>query len=111
MPSPPQIQPKVEEPAEQHIFELALFLLTAARGCVGEPPIYGPLRLVDAISRLTDIYSKSDKLKPDPFLLKAKQEIDANKYRVMASEEEFIAFMDRLIVEFTEEMKRRYPVD
>jgi len=78
---------------------------------VGEPHIYGSLRLLDAISRLTDIYSKSDKLKPDPFLLKAKQEIDANKYRVMASEEEFIAFMARLTVEFTDELKRRNPVD
>ena len=66
---------------------------------------------MDAISRLTDIYSKSDRLRPDPFLLKAKKEIDANKYRVMASEEEFVAFMDRMIAEFTDEMKRRYRAD
>jgi len=97
-----------DEGAEKHIFELALFLLTAARGCVDEPKMYGPLRLIDAISRLTDIYSKTDKLEPDPFLLKAKEEIDANEFQVMASEEEFVAFIDRLILQFTGEMKRRY---
>jgi len=94
--------------AEEHIFEMALFLLTAARGCVGEPKIYGSFRLVDAVSRLTDIYARSDSLKPDPFLIKAKREIDANKYRVMASDEEFIQFMDRIILEFADELKRRY---
>lgn len=92
---------------EERIFELSLYLLTSARGCVGEPPIYGPLRLVEGISRLVDIYSKTDSFRPDPFLQKAKKEIDENKYRVMASEEEFVAFMDKLIVEFTDELKRR----
>jgi hypothetical protein len=94
--------------AERHIFELSLFLLTAARGCVDEPKMYGPLRLVDAISRLADIYSKTDKIKPDPFLLKMKEEIDTNKYVVMSSEDDFVAFIDRLILQFTDEMKRRY---
>ena len=108
MPRRPRTKVPSSDLAEQHIFELSLFLLTAARGCVGEPHIHGSLRLVDAISRLTDIYSKTDKLKPDRFLLKAQKQIDANKYRVMASEDEFVAFMDRMIVEFTDEMKRRY---
>jgi len=94
--------------AEQHIFELGLFLLTAARGCVDEPHMYGPLRLVDAVSRLTDIYSKTDKLKKDDFMLRAKEQIDKNKYKVMDSEKEFVAFIDKMIVEFTDELKKRY---
>ena len=92
---------------EDRIFELSLYLLTSARGCVGEPHIYGPLRLVEGISRLVDIYSQTDDFRPDPFLQKAKKEIDENKYQVMASEEDFIAFMDKLIIEFTDELKRR----
>ena len=94
--------------AETHVFELSLFLITAARGCVDEPKMYGPLRLIEARSRLADIYGKSDKLKPDPFMARAKAEIDANKYQVMASEETFVAFLDRMVVEFSDEMKRRY---
>jgi hypothetical protein len=97
-----------EEGAEAHIFELSLFLITAARGCVDEPKMYGPLRLIEAISRLADVYGRSDKLKPDPFMAKVKAEIDANKYQVMASEETFVAFLDKMVVEFTDEMKRRY---
>jgi hypothetical protein len=93
---------------EEYIFELSLYLLTAARGCVGEPHIYGSFRLLEAISRLTDLYSKTDKLKLDEFLLKEKKEIDQKKYIMMASEEEFIALMDRLISEFTDELERRY---
>ncbi len=93
---------------EQYIFELALFLLTAARGCVTEPHMYGPLRLVDAVSRLTDLYSKTNLLKTDNFLLQAKEKVDKNKYLVMASSDDFIKFMDDLISEFTEELKKRY---
>jgi nitroreductase len=93
---------------EQYIFELALFLLTAARGCVAEPHMYGPLRLVDAVSRLTDLYSKTDLLKSDQFLIDAKKKIDENKYVVMASPEEFIKFMDEMIGQFADEMKKRY---
>lgn len=111
MSSPPVNQSNrrasVDSP-EQYIFELSLYLLTAARGCVGEPHIYGSFRLLEGISRLADLYSKTDKLKPDEFLLKAKKEIDEKKYRMMASEDEFIALMDRLITEFTVELERRY---
>jgi hypothetical protein len=93
---------------EQYIFELALFLLTAARGCVTEPHMYGPLRLVDGVSRLTDLYTKTDLLKSDQFLIDAKKRIDEKKYLVMASTEEFVKFMDDMIGQFAEEMKRRY---
>lgn len=93
---------------EQYIFELALFLLTAARGCVTEPHMYGPLRLVDGVSRLTDLYTKTDLLKSDQFLISAKKRIDEKKYLVMASPEEFVKFMDDMIGQFAEEMKRRY---
>ncbi|MCL5067811.1 MAG: DUF6092 family protein [Thaumarchaeota archaeon] len=94
--------------AEQYLFEYSMFLLTAARGCVTEPHMYGPLRLLDAISRLTELYSRTDKIRADQFLLQAKKQIDDNKNTVMASEEEFVAFMDKMIVEFTRELKRRY---
>lgn len=41
-------------------------------------------------------------------MVRAKAEIDANKYQVMASDEAFVAFLDRMVLEFTDEMKRRY---
>jgi len=93
---------------EQRIFELAVFLLTAARGCVTEPQMYGPLRLVDAVSRLTDAFSNSKFLKSDQFLIEAKKKIDENKFTVMASEQEFVKFIDEIIGEFADELQRRY---
>lgn len=42
-------------------FKLLAFLITSARGCVDEPVLYGPLRLVDAAARLIDIMEKEGK--------------------------------------------------
>ena len=94
--------------SEEFLFEYSLFLLTSARGLAGEPRLYGALRLLDGMSRLTGLYSTTDKIVPDPFLLKMKADIDANVNKVMKSDEEFIQFMDELITKFTTEMKRRY---
>ncbi len=99
---------EAETGIEAFVFEYSLFLLTAARGTIDEPKIYGALRLVDGISRLTELYSKSPAVKKDDFLLGIKAEIQANLDRVLKSEEEFARFMDGLIVKFTDEMKRRY---
>ena len=93
---------------EDGLFELALFLLISARGCVDEPHIYGSFRLMDALSRLCDVYSKSDRLEPDRFLSEIKKQVDSDKYKSIQSEKEFIKGMDDLVVKFTDELKRRY---
>lgn len=93
----------------EYVFELALFLLTAARGCVDEPHMYGPLRLVDGVTRLVGLIKVDPSLRPDPFLQEAKREIDAHKFLVMQSEEKFIAFLDDLTRRFVQELKRRTP--
>ena len=93
---------------EDGLFELALFLLISARGCVDEPRIYGSFRLMDALSRLCDVYSKSEMLEPDEFLSKIKQQVDRKQYKSIQSEAEFVKSMDDLVVKFTDELKRRY---
>lgn len=47
---------------EDDVFELVAFLVTSARLCVDEPKLYGPLRLVDAASRLLGCILSSDEL-------------------------------------------------
>jgi hypothetical protein len=93
---------------DDFIFEYSIFLVTAARGTLDEPRTYGALRLIDGITRLTDVYSKSPEIKPDNFLLEVRHEIQANLDLAMTSEERFSKFMDELIVKFTDEMKKRY---
>ena len=93
---------------EDRLFELALFLLTSARGCVDEPHLYGSFRLLDGISRLCDVYSGSDRLEPDKFLSGIKEQVDKAKDKMDLSKEEFVKSMDDLIVVFTDELIRRY---
>ena len=90
------------------IFEYSIFLITAARGTLDEPRTYGALRLIDGITRVTELYSKSQLIKPDKFMLEIRAEIRANLDYAMKSEELLTRFMDKLILKFTDEMKRRY---
>ncbi len=90
------------------LFEYSIFLVTAARGSLDEPHTYGAMRLIDGISRLTELYSRSSEIKPDKFLLEIKEEIRENLDSVMKSEELFTKFIEQLIVKFTDEMQRRY---
>jgi nitroreductase len=105
--NPSQSNSNLNSP-EQFLFEYALFLLTAAHGIISEPRIYGAIRLVSAVSKLTDLYSTRANVKPDPFLNGAKKRIDAKLDTAMISDEEFTTFIDGLVDEFTHELIRRY---
>lgn len=93
---------------EQFLFEYTLFLITAAHGTPNEPRTYGAIRLLDAVSKLTGLYSTISSLKPDPFLMEAKKKIDTELDTAMTSEEEFMAFIDGLVNNFTQELMKRY---
>lgn len=93
--------------SDQFVFELATYLLASARGCIDEPKLYGPLRLIDAISRLVMIHEKAECIHRDDFLLAAKERIDKKGLLVMVSEDEFTQFLDGLITDFATELKRR----
>jgi len=102
----------VEKPSlNNFVFGLTMSLLTSARGCMDEPKVYGPLRLIEALSRLATIPEHAPCIERDEFLAEAKKKIDENKQVVMQSEEEFTKFLDSLVREFTVELKRRNEVD
>jgi len=75
-------------------FKLLAFLITSARGCVDEPVLYGPLRLVDAAARLIEIMKKEGKATPE--IMELQKLIEEKKDLVMYNEEEFIKFLDEL---------------
>jgi len=75
-------------------FKLLAFLITSARGCVDEPPLYGPLRLVDAAARLIEIMKEEGKATPE--VLELQKLIEEKKDLVMYDEEGFINFLDDL---------------
>ena len=82
-------------------FELALYLVAAARDCLDEPHIYGPFRLIEGVSKLLANAG------PDEFLARANETINREKYNVMGGREQFEAWLDRLLREFAAEAKRR----
>jgi len=84
-------------------FKLLAFLITSARGCVDEPILYGPLRLVDAASRLIDIMEKEGKANEQ--ILKLQELIEEKKDLVMYDEEAFVNFLDELSRELAKIIK------
>mgnify|MGYP001594152721 CR=1 FL=1 len=92
----------------EYLFELALFLATSARNCIDEPPLYGPFRLLDALSRLADLTKHAAGLEEDPFLEEAKAFVDEKKFLVTSNAEGFRQAADELVERFAKELKRRY---
>lgn len=84
-------------------FKLLAFLITSARGCVDEPPLYGPLRLVDAASRLIEIMRKEGKVNEQ--IIKLQKMIKEKMDLVMYDEEMFIEFLDELSKELAKILK------
>jgi hypothetical protein len=91
----------------EYLFELALFLATSARNCIDEPPLYGPFRLLDALSRLSDFPEHVSGLEDDPFLKKVKTFVDEKKFLVINDVEEFTKAAEELVERFAKELKRR----
>ncbi|MDH5374228.1 MAG: DUF6092 family protein [Candidatus Bathyarchaeota archaeon] len=98
---------KKKSNGDKYLFDLAIFLATSASGCVEEPHLYGPFRLIDALSRLIELPKYATCIKEDPFLTKMKSVIDEKKFLVVSDTEAFKAFLDSLVREFAKELKRR----
>jgi hypothetical protein len=92
----------------EYLFELALFLATSARNCIDEPPLYGPFRLLDALSRMADFPKHASCLNEDAFLSEVKAFIDDEKFLVTTDPEGFRKACDELVGKFAKELKKRY---
>ncbi len=91
-----------------YLFEIAVFLATSAQGCLNEPPLYGPFRLLDALSKLADFPDYAPELDRDPFLKEIKAIVDEKKLLVMYDVEGFKRAIDEIVERFSKELKKRY---
>jgi len=91
-----------------YLFEIAVFLATSAQGCLGEPPLYGPFRLLDALGKLADFPEYATGLSPDPFLKEIKAIVDEKKFLVMYDVDGFKKAIDEIVRKFSKELKKRY---
>ncbi|MDW7739633.1 MAG: DUF6092 family protein [Bacillota bacterium] len=81
-------------------YKLICYMATSACNLIGEPPLYGPFRLVDASSRLIDILEEAGSVNKD--LVEARKLIEDKKYLVMNDEEAFSAFLNELVLKLAE---------
>lgn len=91
------------ECSNEDIFNLLCFMAASAEGCVDEPKLYGPLRLVEAMERLIKIMEEEDAA--GTFLLDEKKKIEENKKLTTSGEEEFVNFLEELVSDFAEKLK------
>jgi hypothetical protein len=96
---------------DDYLLELVAFLATSARGCMDEPPLYGPFRLIDGLSRLIDLPKYATCLKDDDFLRKIKAEIDERKLSVMSDTDEFQNMLDSVVRQVTKQLRAHSPGD
>jgi Family of unknown function (DUF6092) len=88
------------------LFELATYLIGSARDCLEEPLIYGPLRMIIGVEKMIEI-GKQDPSLHDDFLESMRDAISKETLAVMSDREAFAKVLDDLLLEFSDEMKRR----
>ncbi len=86
--------------------KLICYMASSACNLVGEPPIYGPFRLVDASSRLIDILEEGGAANSN--LLETRQLIEDKKYLVMSDEKAFNEFLNELVLKLAEGFKEQH---
>lgn len=82
-------------------FQLATFLVIAARELVDDPAIYGPFRLIEAVDRLTEGAFDDD------FLRAVQPELPHGNALVMSDRDAYVSWLDDLAARFAAEAKRR----
>jgi len=90
---------------EREFFELICYMVTSARNLIQENKLYGPLRLVDAVSRLVDVLEKLDLKSPRLAVIQGR--IKDGEDTVMESEEKFTAFLENLVMDLVPLMQDR----
>lgn len=89
---------------EKDIIKLFTYLVTSARGCIDEPKIYGPFRLIDFVSKLYNLLKENNFIKGEK-LAEIIEKIERKKYIYVTDEKEFIKMLDDVIDDFVDLLK------
>ncbi|MGQ9459807.1 MAG: DUF6092 family protein [Candidatus Bathyarchaeaceae archaeon] len=96
-----------EKSGDEYLFEIEAFLISSAKGCLWEPKLYGPLRLLTAFSKIALLPNYVPGLKQDEFLLNLRKEIDEKIDLVMNDPEKFKEFIMDISIKLAKEIKKR----
>jgi len=86
------------------VFDLCVYIVTSAQGLKDEPKDYGPIRLLEVLSRLADHASAET---DDPFLREIAAEAATKLGLVMTDRDAFYAYLEQLVIRLVREAKRR----
>jgi len=92
----------------KELFNLCMYLAASAEGLKDEPKDYAPLRLLEVLSRLAESAAAEYN---DQFLQRIVAEINDHQNLVMTDKPAFYRFIERLVVEFAQEAKRRVQME
>jgi len=87
---------------KDELFNLCMYILVSAEGLRDEPKDYGPLRLLEVLSRLAELMATKYN---DPFSKEVAEEVHRKQDLVMTNKEAFYQFIEQLVVKFTREAK------
>ena len=90
--------------ADKRLLDLFCYMVTSARGCVNEPTIYGPFRLVDTMQKVIEILEELDLA--SKFLSDQRMFIAEKKLLMVDDVEAFVGFLDVLVLRFATELKQ-----
>jgi hypothetical protein len=93
--------------SRDELFDLCMYIAASAEGLKEEPKDYGPLRLLEVLSRLAELAATEYK---DRFLEEIAREVKEKQSLLMTDREVFYHFLRRLGVKFEKEAKRRMNV-
>lgn len=100
--------PEKEKSGDEYLFEIGAFLISSAKGCLQEPKLYGPLRLLTAFSKIALLPDYVPCLKQDEFLLNLREEIDEKIIPLLDSDtEKFEQLIKDLGIKLAKEIKKR----
>ncbi|MFW6049445.1 MAG: DUF6092 family protein [Candidatus Bipolaricaulota bacterium] len=90
---------------DQSLFELGQYVAASAEGLQNEPEDYGPLRLLEILSRLGKLMGRAY---DDRFMEEIAQKADEKKELLLADRQEFYDSLSEIVIEFAREAKNRY---
>ena len=77
--------------------EILAFCSSSALGCMGEPPIYGPFRLIECLERLIR-FGQEQNLTHSDALAEIADYIEEHKLTCMYDEEDFRKTLENIVL-------------
>ncbi len=83
----------------KEFYKVLAYLVSSARGCLDEPPVYGSLRMIDSVRMLAKLFKENRLVDEQDALLldKIGYIIEENKFSCMDNEEGFIQMLDDVV--------------